>query len=55
MKVKRTNTSTVENVFDLVSTPPPLSPTKITKELIPQQFSVSPLDLCKNAMSEVVK
>ena len=44
-----------ENVMDLVSTPPPLSPTKITEELIPEQLSVSPLDLCKNVMLEAMK
>ena len=44
-----------ETVVDLVSTPPPPSSTKITEELIPEQLSVSPLDLCKNAMSEAVK
>ena len=41
--------------MDLVSTPPPLSPKKITEELIPQQLSISPLDLCKNSMSEAMK
>ena len=39
----------------LVSTPLPPSPTKITEELIPQQLSVSPLDLCKNAMLQAMK
>ena len=41
--------------MDLVPTPPPSSPTKITEELIPQWLSVSPLELCKNGMSEAVK
>ena len=54
-KVKSTHTSTAKNVVDIVSTPPPPSPTKITEELIPEQLSISPLDLCKNAMSEAVK
>ena len=31
-KVKSTNTSTAENIVDLVSTPPPPSPTQITQE-----------------------
>ena len=44
-----------ENVVDLVSTPPPPSPTKITKEQVPAPQSVSPLDLCKCVMSEEVK
>ena len=44
-----------ETVVDLVSTPPPPSPTKITEELVPEQLSISPLDLCKNAMLEAVK
>ena len=35
-KAKSTNTSTTENVVDLVPTPPPSSLTKITEELIPQ-------------------
>ena len=35
-KEKSTHTSTAKNVVDLVSTPPPPSLTKITKELIPQ-------------------
>ena len=47
--------STPENVVDLVSTPPPPSPTKVTEEKIPEQQSISPLDLCKSAMSEAVK
>ena len=52
---KSTNTSTVENIVDLMSTPPPPSLTKITQELIPEQLSISPLDISKNAMSETVK
>ena len=44
-----------ENVVDIVSTPPPPSSTKITEEIIPEQLSIRPLDLCKNAMSEAVK
>ena len=44
-----------ENVVDLVSTPPPPSSTKITEELVLEQLSISPLDLCKSAMSEVMK
>ena len=45
----------LENVVDLVSTPQPLSPTKVTEELAPEQLSISPLDLCKSVMSEEVK
>ena len=45
----------VKNVVDLVSTPPPPSPTKITQELILDPPSISPLDICKNAMSETLK
>ena len=55
MKAKSTNTSTVENVVDLVSTPPPPSPTKITQELIPEPPSISPIDISKNAMSVTLK
>ena len=54
-KKKSTNTSMVENVVDLMSTPPPLSPTKITQDLIPEPPSISPIDICKNAMSETLK
>ena len=45
----------LENVVDLMSMPPLASLTKITEELIPEQLSISPLDLCKNAMSEAMK
>ena len=45
----------LENVVDLVSTPPPPSPTKVTKELVLEQLSIIPLDLCKSVMSEAVK
>ena len=54
-KAKITHTSTPENAVHLMSTPPPSSPAKITKELVPEQFSISPLDLCKSAMSKAVK
>ena len=54
-KAKITHISTPKNVVDLVSIPPPPSPTKITEELVPEQLSISPLDLCKSAMSEAVK
>ena len=54
-KEKITNTSTTKNVFDLVSTPPPLSLTKITQETIPEPPSISPIDICKNAMLETLK
>ena len=40
-KAKSTNTSTAENVVDLMSTPPPPSPTKITQEIIPEPYSIS--------------
>ena len=35
-KAKITHTSTPENVVDLVSMPPPPSPTKVTEEKIPE-------------------
>ena len=54
-KAKITHMSTPENVIDLVSTPPPPSPTKVTEEQIPEQQLISPLNLCKSAMSEAVK
>ena len=54
-KAKTTHMTTPENVVDLVSTLPPPSPTKVTEEQVPEQHSVSPLDLCKSAMSEAVK
>ena len=54
-KVKSTNTSTAENVVDLVSTPPSLSPTQITQEEIPKLPSISQVDICKNAMLETLK
>ena len=44
-----------ENVLDLVSTHPPPSPTKITQEHIPGPPYISPIDICKNAMSETLK
>ena len=44
-----------ESVIDLVSKPPPPSPTKITEEQAPAQQSVSPLDLYKSAMPEAIK
>ena len=44
-KAKITHMSMPENVVDLVSTPPPPSPTKITEELLPEQLSISQLDL----------
>ena len=49
-KAKSINTSTAENVFDLISTPPPLSPTKITQEAIPEHLSTSPINICKNVL-----
>ena len=54
-KAKITHMSMPENIVDLVSTPPPPSLTKVTEEQVPKQHSVSPLDLCKSAMSEAVK
>ena len=54
-KAKSTNTSIAENVVDLVSTPPPPSPTKITQDLILEPPSISPLNICKNSMSETLK
>ena len=35
-KAKITHTSTPENVVDLVSTPPPPSPKKVTEEQVPE-------------------
>ena len=52
---KEKTTTTPENVVNLVSTPPPPSPTQITKEQAPTPQSVSPLDLCKSVMLEAVK
>ena len=54
-KAKSTNTSMAENVMDLVSTPPPPSPTKITQELILEPPSISLINICKNSMSETMK
>ena len=54
-KVKTTNPSVDENIVDLVSTPPLPSPTQITQEDIPQLTTFSPVDICKNAMSETLK
>ena len=45
----------IENVVDLVSTPPPPSPTQITQEAIPELHSISLVDICKNAMPETLK
>ena len=39
-KEKSTHTSIAKNVVDLVSTPPPPSPTKITEDIIPQHILV---------------
>ena len=44
-KSKITHTMTPKNVIDIVSMPPPPSSTKVTKEQIPEQNSISPLDL----------
>ena len=44
-----------KNIVDIMSTPPPPFSTKVTKEQAPEQHSISPLDLCKNAMSKAVK
>ena len=52
---KAKTTTTPENIVDLVSTPPPPSPTKITEEQVLAPQSVSPLDLCKSVMSKEVK
>ena len=46
---------TPEDVIDLVSTPPPPSPTPVVEEQEPTQQSVSPLDLYKNKIPESVK
>ena len=44
-----------KNVVDLMSTPPPPSTTKITRETIPEPPSISPIDICKNAMPKTLK
>ena len=54
-KVKSTNTSTTENIVDLVSTPLPPSPTNTTQEDNPQIPTIIPIDICKNAMLETLK
>ena len=55
-RLKKGKTTTMpENVFNLVSMPPPPSPTKITEEQVLAPQSVSPLDLCKSAMTKAVK
>ena len=47
--------TTPEDVVDLVSTPPPPSPTPVFKEQELAQQSVSPLDLYKNKIPKSVK
>ena len=54
-KVKTATTSVDENIVDLVSTPPPPSPTQITEEYTPQIPTIIPVDICKNAMPETLK
>ena len=54
-KVKIANTSTAENVVNLVFTPPTPSPTQIMQEAIPELPSISPVDICKNAMPKTLK
>ena len=44
-----------ENVVDTVSTPPPPSRTKIIQEALTAPPSISPIDICKNAMPETLK
>ena len=46
---------TPKNIVDVVSMPPPPSPTTVIEEQVLEQHSISPLDLCKNAMLEAVK
>ena len=41
--------------IDLVSTPPPPSPTQIIQEDIPVSTNISPVDLCKSAMLKTLK
>ena len=48
-------TMTPENIVDLVSTPPPPSPTLVVEEQEPAQQLVNPLDLYKNKITELVK
>ena len=43
------------NIVDLVSTPPPPSPTQITQEDNPYIPTISPVDICKNVMPESLK
>ena len=52
---KAKTTTTPENVVDLVSTPPPPSPTQIIEEQAPTQKLVIPLELYKSVMPEMVK
>ena len=54
-KVKNATTSVDENIVDLVSTPPPPSPTQITQEDTPQLPTISPVDICKKAMPKTLK
>ena len=54
-KVKTATTLVDENIVDLVSTPPPSSPTQITQEDTPQIPTISPVDICNNAMPETLK
>ena len=44
-----------ENIFYLVSTPPPPSPTQITQEDNPQIPTISPVDIWKNVMPKTLK
>ena len=43
-----------ENIVDLVSTPPPPSPTQITQEDNPQIPTISLVDICKTAIPETL-
>ena len=53
---KKAKTTTIpEDIIDLVSTPPPPSPTPVVKEKELTQQLVSPIDLYKNKISELVK
>ena len=47
--------TTPEDIVNLVSTPPPPSPTPVVKEQASAQQSISPLDLYQRVIPETVK
>ena len=54
-KVKSKNISTIENVVDIVYTPPPPSLTQIMQEAILELSSISSIDIYKTAMPKTLK